>query len=134
MILLCDEDVGTGIPHALIDVGLDALGLYAIGLGGMPDVDWLRVAGQKSWLVFSHNKKMLTVPREKQAIIDHQVGIVFLTTGQEQTVGQLRMLLNRWAVLELLDTTVPRPFARFIRPNGRMTDSYNYKGTRLSIP
>jgi len=70
---------------------------------------------------------MLSVPHEKKALIDDNVGIVYLTTGEENPVSQLRMLLNRWDVLELLDTTVPRPFARFIRPSGRMTDSYNYK-------
>lgn len=134
MILLCDEDVGAGIPHALRDVGLDARGLHAIGLGGTADVEWIELAGENGWLVFSHNKKMLAVPHEKQAIIDYRVGIIFLTTGEENTVNQLRMLLNRWAVLELLDTTVSRPFARFIRPNGRMTDSYNYRGNLLSIP
>ena len=134
MILLCDEDVGTGIPHALIDVGLEALALVKIGLGGKDDIDWIPIAGRNGWLVFSHNKKMLTVAREKQAVIDHRVGVVFLTTGEENTINQLRMLLNRWSVLELLDGTVPRPFARFIRPNGRMTDTYNYRGIWLSIP
>lgn len=134
MILLCDEDVGAGIPHAPRDVGLDARGLYHIGLGGIADVEWLAIAGERGWLVFSHNKKMLAVPHEKKAIIDFNVGIVFLTTGEENTVNQLRMLLNRWSSLETLDATVPRPFARFIRPNGPMTESYNFKGTRLSIP
>lgn len=95
MILLCDEDVGAGIPHALLDVGLDARSLHAIGLGGTADVDWLRVAGQNGWLVFSHNKRMLSVPHEKQAIIDHKVGVVFLTSDVENTVNQLRLLLNR---------------------------------------
>lgn len=127
MILLCDEDIGAGIPHALHDVGLEALGLHAIGLGGAADVDWLEIEGARGWLVFSHNKKMLSVPHEKKALIDNNVGIVYLTTGEENPVSQLRMFLNRWDVLELLDTTVPRPFARFIRPSGRMTDSYNYK-------
>ncbi|MCH8831110.1 MAG: DUF5615 family PIN-like protein [Chloroflexi bacterium] len=134
MILLCDEDVGTGIPHALRDVGLEALAIHGIRMGGAPDVEWLRIAGNNGWLVFSHNKKMLAVPHEKQAILDYHVGIVFLTTGEENTVNQLRLLLNRWAALEFLDKTVQRPFARFIRPNGRMTDTYNYRGTWLSIP
>ena len=99
MILLCDEDVGTGIPHALNDVGLEARALVRIGLGGRDDTTWLPVAGRNGWLVFSHNKKMLTVALEKQAIIHHNVGIVFLTTGEENTVTPLRMLLSRWPSL-----------------------------------
>lgn len=134
MILLCDEDVGTGVPHALSDVGYDARSLVRLGLGGASDTDWLRIAGQNGWLVFSHNKKMLVVEHEKRAIIEHHVGIVFLTSGEEKPASQLRMLLNRWPMLELLDATVRRPFARFIRSNGRMTDRFNYRGTWLSIP
>ncbi len=134
MILLCDEDVGTGIPHALEDVGYRAHALVSIGLGGRPDTEWLRIAGLRGWLVFSHNKKMLAAEHEKRAIIDHKVGIVFLTTGEERTADQLRMLLNRWPALELLDAATPRPFARFIRPNGRMSDTHRYRGMALSIP
>ena len=134
MILLCDEDVGTGIPHALSDVGYDARALVRLGLGGASDTDWLRIAGQNGWLVFSHNKKMLVVEHEKLAIMEHNVGIVFLTSGEEKPARQLRMLLDRWPTLELLDTTGPRPFARFVRSNGRMTERYNYRGTWLSIP
>ena len=133
MILLCDEDVGTGIPHALRDVGLEAISIHGINMGGAADVEWLQVAGQNGWLVFSHNKKMLTVPHEKQAIVDHSVGIVFLTSGVENTSNQLRLLLNRWAALEELDTTTQRPFARFLRPSGHMTNTYNFHGTWLSI-
>ena len=50
MILLCDEDVGTGIPHALADAGLQARALVKIGLAGMDDTDWLPVAGRNRWL------------------------------------------------------------------------------------
>ena len=71
---------------------------------------------------------MLSVPHEKQTIIDHRVGIVFLTTGEENTSNQLKTLLKRWDTLELLHETVPRPFARFIRPNGHMTDKLKYRG------
>ena len=134
MILLCVEDVGTGIPHALNDVGLEARTLVRIGLAGKDDTIRLPVAGRNGWLVFSHNKKMLTVALEKQAVIDHNVGIVFLTTGEENTVTQLRLLLSRWPAPELLDATVPRPFARFVRPDGHVTDRFNYRGTWLSIP
>lgn len=134
MILLCDEDVGTGIPHALEDVGYRAHALVRIGLGGIADTDWLEIAGNRGWLVFSHNKKMLAVEHERRAIIDHGAGIVFLTSGEERTANQLRMLLYRWSTLELLDANTPRPFARFIRSNGRMSNTYNYRGMLLSIP
>ena len=109
MILHCDEDVGAGIPHALKDVGLDVRAHHKVGWSGQPDTVWLPRAGQLEWLVYSHNKKMLTVPLEKLAIVNGNVGIIFLTSGEENTVNQLRLLLNRWDTLELLWKTTPTP-------------------------
>ena len=80
-------------------------------------------------LVLSCNKKMLTVPSELQAIIDNKVGIVFLTTGEERPARVLLTLLRKWDALELLDDTEPRPFAKFLSPNGRISDSF--RGIRL---
>ena len=124
MILLCDEDIGTGVPTALTAVGYDARALVRQGWGGKPDVQWLAWAGSAGMLVLSCNKKMLRVPSERQAIIDSNVGIVFLTTGEERPARVLLTLLRRWNALEELDSTTPRPFAKFLSPNGQIKDRY----------
>ena len=124
MILLCDEDVGTGVPRALALVNYAAPALYDCGLSGTPDVDWLKVAGTGGLLVFSRNKRMLKVPQERATIIAENVGIVFLTSGEESPARMLRLLLNRWDVLDFLDRKEPRPFARFLSPNGQLNVSY----------
>ncbi len=79
--------------------------------------------------VFSCNKRMLRVPTERQTIIKEKVGIVFLTTGEERPARVLLTLLRKWDALELLDATEPRPFAKFLSPIGRFSDSY--RGVRL---
>jgi hypothetical protein len=124
LILLCDEDVGIGIPKALSLVNCKTLSLHQLHLAGRPDVEWLTLAGQKEWLVFSHNKKILKVPSERETIIREKVGIIFLTNGQEYTRMVLKLLLTKWDTLELLWVTVQRPFARFLSPKGRLTDKY----------
>ena len=124
MILLCDEDIGTSVPDALHAVGYDAHSMVGMGWRGMHDVDWLALAGNAGMLVLSCNKKMLTVPSERQAIIDNKVGIVFLTTGEERPARVLLTLLRKWDALELLDSSEPRPFARFLSPNGRFSQSF----------
>ena len=86
---------------------------------GAPDVQWLTQAGQSGWLVFSCNKRMLDVPVERNTIINQNVGIVFLTSGQERLANTLRIILTKWEWLELIDRTVPRPFAYSLYPNGR---------------
>ncbi len=124
MILLCDDDVGTGVPNALWSVGYRAYSLKSLGWRGRPDTWWLARAGDNGWLVFSCNKKMLLVPHERQTIIEYKVGIVFLTNGEETPALMLKVLLNRWEKLEFLHSTTPRPFARFLSPRGVLTEKY----------
>lgn len=124
MNLVCDEDVGTGVPNALRLVGYTAKSLRGLGLGGKPDTLWLALAGKRKWLAFSSNKKILTVPVERQAIIDSKVGIIFLTTGIERTPNVLRLLLVKWNTLEILWETTEKPFVRFLTPNGHLTSKY----------
>lgn len=129
MILLCDEDVGTGIPTALSLVGYEAKHLYGLGWAGMPDTTWLAIAGRNGWLVFSYDKKMLRVPTERETIIREKVGIIFLTSGTEYNATVLKLLLSKWNTLRFLWDTEQRPFARFLSPNGRM--SHKYKDYQL---
>ena len=75
-------------------------------------------------LVLSCNKKMLLVPTERQAIFSNNVGIVFLTTGEERPARVLLTLLRRWDALEEIDSATTRPFAKFLSPNGRISDRY----------
>lgn len=124
MILWCDENIGTAVPRALASVGYKAHALYDIRGASRPDVDWLVQAGRERVVVFSCDKKMLKVPNERQTIVDEQVGIVFLTSGQEKIALVLKMLLSRWSRLEELDNTTQRPYARFITPNGTIRSRF----------
>ena len=119
MILACDEDVGTHVPQALQLVGLPVMSFKDLGLLGVADVTWLQQAGEKGWLVFSHNKRMLDVPRERRTMIENHVGIVFLKSGFERRATVLRLILNKWDWLQLVDASIPRPFAFFLPPKGR---------------
>jgi hypothetical protein len=125
---LCDEDIGTGVPKALALVGCKAKSLYALNLAGKPDEYWLAIAGKKGWLVFSENKKILKVPTERETIIREKVGIIFLTNGSEYNRKVLKLLLAKWDTLSIMWNTMPKPFVRFLSPNGRITDKYkDYK-------
>lgn len=124
MKLLCDEDVGTGVPEALNAVDREARSLFDIGWRRFEDTRWLTLAGQGDWLIFSKNKRMLLVKDERDTIIRERLGIVYLTTGNEHPYNVLKVLLAKWDMLELLDKTLPRPFARFLSPNGRISSQY----------
>ena len=124
MILLCDEDIGRGVPHALSDVGYQTVSIAQQGWIGRPDREWLETAGRNGWLVLSANKKMLLVPEERSVIEKNDVGIVFLTSGEERVSRVLQLLLRKWDDLELLDRTEPRPFVRFLNMRGQLLHRY----------
>ncbi len=126
MILVCDENIGTGVPKALALVGYDTHYMVALGWAGKKDEEWLPWVGQNQWLLFSCNKKMLLVPSERTCIVQNEVGVVFLTSGEEYPARVLRLLLTKWETLELLWQTTERPFARFLSPNGRITAKYRH--------
>lgn len=126
MILFCDEDIGTRVPDALRLVGYKTFSMKQKGWLSKDDTDWLTKAGQRGWLAFSSNRRMLKVERERMTIIREKVGIVFLTSGEEHPPKVLWLLLVKWPWLELINDTEPRPFAFFLYLNGRVS--------RQSIP
>ena len=129
MVLVFDEDCGTGIPKALWLVGYTTHNLFELGWSGKKDIEWLPWVGQNGWLLFSYNRKQLEVPTERNAIIDNRVGVVYLTTGEESAPRVLLLLLKKWGALELLDDGIERPFVRFLHPNGHITETY--RGVQL---
>ena len=124
MKLYCDENVGTGVPNALEAVGLDAHSSVSAGFRGQTDLQWLEIAGRAGWLVITRDLRMFKNPEERRAIEDYLVGIVCFTNGQLRPRDMLRLLLNKWDTLERLDRDVPRPFARFLSSNGRLSASF----------
>lgn len=124
MILLCDEDIGRGVPHALSDVGYHTVSVAQRGWIGRPDIELLETAGQNGWVFLSANKKMLQVPYERDAIVDSKVGVVFLTSGEERIVKVLQLLLRKWDDLDLLDRTEPRSFVRLLNMRGQLLNQH----------
>jgi hypothetical protein len=120
LILYCDEDVGTKVPNALKIVGLQVISAVSRRATSEPDIQWLARAGKKGWLGLSCNKDILNVPEEKDSIILNKTGIVFFTTGDLHPKDKLYLLLRKWKWLEMIDTTMNRPFAFFLSPSGHV--------------
>jgi hypothetical protein len=119
LILYCDEDVGTKVPKALKLVGLRAISAVSSGAKSEPDIQWLTRVGQKGWLGLSCNKNILSVPEENETIVSNNVGIVFLTSGNLHPKDKLLLILRKWEWLEMVDTTVIKPFAFYLSPSGQ---------------
>ena len=133
MIVLCDEDIGTGVPKALTLVGYDARSIVGCGWQSRPDEWWLTQAGRLDWLVLSCDKRMMLVPSERDVIKSERVGIVYLTKGEEYPAKVLSMMLLKWRTLELLESTAHKPFVRFLSPRGQLTATFTHHGIQLGL-
>ena len=111
-----DESVGGKVAAALQHIGAPAAEIVrptkagTIQLG-MPDLEWIPLAGSEGYLVISHDLRIPAVPAERAALVGGNVGAVFIDAGAEPRWRVLRLLLDRWDWLERVDSTEPRPFA-----------------------
>ena len=67
---------------------------------------------------------MLLAKEERETLINHKVGIVYLTNGEEYVAKVLKLLLVKWDNLIEIDTYTPKPFALFMSPNGKISTKY----------
>ncbi len=129
MILLFDENLGREIPEELNWRGFDARSSRSMGWLGKSDVDWLPEAGRiANSLVVSCDRTMIRKRDERQAIVDNNIGIVFLTSGEETVDNVVKLLSSNWSLLEHIHLNAPRPFARFLTPDGQLLDEYDGRG------
>lgn len=124
MKLFLDEDNGTGIPKALalVKMAHDEI-YYASDKGhqfikrGTKDRDWIPIAGEHGWLVFSQNKWMVNNEEERLLLVEHRVGVVYLDNGNDKSFLVMKLLLNKWDWLAARDTEI-RPFAHLMSLSG----------------
>ena len=130
MISLCDENMGTRVPVALNLMGYSAVSFADLGWLGLPDVEWLPLAGAiDDSLVLSFDRRIVRSQKEKAAIIGSNVGIVCLTDGEQPFTDKVRLVAESWNLLEELHLNTPRPFARFLTNDGQLL--IEYSGSRL---
>ena len=123
MILICDENLSPRISDALQEQGLDARSFESLGWLGDDDPIWLtRIPDMADTLVISRDRMMLNRPREFNAIVANDIGIVFLTGGQQSVASVIELLGNSWSLLEELHNSTPRPFVRFLTTTGNLRE------------
>ena len=71
---------------------------------------------------------MLDDSDEKQAIIDNDLGVVFLTSGQQPVDDLIRLVTDSWGQLERLHYNTPRPFLRFLTMTGNLRERLHGRG------
>lgn len=129
MILYCDENISPLLPDILREHGYDALSFQSLDWLGRRDVDWLPLVGEiEDALVLSKDRAMLDDTDELEAIVANNVGIVFLTGGQQTTQSVIQLVIDSWEKLEELHENTPRPFVRFLTTTGNLRAGLHGQG------
>lgn len=129
MILICDENVGPRVTEALRLRGYEALSFHDLGWLGQDDVVWLpKAALIPDSLVISRDRTILERDSEISALVENNVGIVFLTGGQLPTEIMVDVLTANWDQLEELHNNTPRPFVRFLTTTGNLRERLHGQG------
>ena len=71
---------------------------------------------------------MLDDSDEKQAIIDNNLGVVFLTSGQQPVEDLIQLVIGNWDQLEHLHHNTLRPFIRFLTTTGNLRERLHGRG------
>ena len=71
---------------------------------------------------------MLNRPGELNAIVANNIGIVFLTGGQQPAESVIELLSNSWSLLEELHNNTSRPFVRFLTTDGKLRQRLHGRG------
>ena len=119
--IFIDRSLPRSIVRSLQQVRDDVQWLDDVFDQGASDTDWLKDVGAWGWLVITRDKKILTRPGEKAAIIDHKVGAFYLTHTDNPTRWQILK-----AVVGALDEMIQifeseeRPFLYGLDRHGKL--------------
>jgi len=76
----------------------------------IPDPEWIKLCGQNNWVIVSGDKRLETVPENRQAIIEARVKVFLLTDSNSfPEVWAAAVIIGRYKMQEIIDAN-PGPF------------------------
>ena len=130
MILILDENLSPTVADELNRIGYSARSFRNLGWLGLSDDVWLPLASQiPNAIVLTSDLNIFRRERQRTRIIDHSVGIIFLTGANDPVESKAALVISTCSSLEHIHKNVPRPFAWFLYPDGQLLD--NLDGERL---
>ncbi len=121
--IFIDRSVPRGVADAVKRVREGVLWLEDEFPHDVPDQEWLAAAGEKGWLVITHDRKVRTRPGERRAIMEHGVGCFILTYKQDLRKEEIVALIaENLEEMERRFEETPRPFIYTVSKNGQFRE------------
>lgn len=93
---------------------------------GVLDAEWLpRVGREPEAVALTGDRRLFQSPRERNALVGNAVGVVALTSSVMPVEQAKSLLLAAAAEIERISNTTPRPFLRFLTPDGEILSEWN---------
>jgi hypothetical protein len=76
----------------------------------IPDPEWIRLCGEKNWVIVSGDKRLETVPENREAIIQARVRVFLLHDSNAfPEVWAAAIIIGRYKIQDIVDAN-PGPF------------------------
>lgn len=74
------------------------------------DPEWIKLCGENNWVVISGDKRLETVPENRQAVIDAKAKVFLLTDSNSfPEIWAAAVIVGRYKIQEIIDAN-PGPF------------------------
>lgn len=121
--IFIDRSVPKGVADAVKTMRDDVLWLEDEFPHDVPDEEWLALAGERGWLVITHDRKIRTRPGERKAIMDNGVACFILTYKQDLKKEEIVLLIaSTLEEMERRFETTPRPFIYTVNKSGEFRE------------
>jgi predicted nuclease of predicted toxin-antitoxin system len=122
-VIFIDRSIPRGVAEAVKRLREDVIWLEDEFPHDVPDEEWLAVAGQRGWLVITHDRKIRTRPGERRVIMENGVGCFIMTYRQDLKKEEIVALIS--ATLEDMERrfeATPRPFIYTVSKSGEFRE------------
>lgn len=112
-----DRDLGRALPSTLRAAGFTVEQFDDHFGPATSDEDWLASVGKLGWIVLTRDTRIRYKPTERDAVMEHGVGLIVLVGSNPHPVLG-RNVINSREAIEAFLTTAPAPFiAKLYRPS-----------------
>ena len=117
VVYFTDRDLGHRFPEILKSAGLNVERHADHFAPDTPDAEWLEAAGNKGWIVLTHDRRIRYKPNELEAVVQHGVALLVIVGAAPYPDLARSFVATRQVIERFLDEHKPPFIAKIYRPS-----------------